>query len=131
MDLHAYDLVAERIHANLIRQGKRLPVVFDCVLGLQIDVCVVEGAAQLGCYGFWVGGEVANDVDSIDVIYVDEHAEAEEYAVESVLAGRRVGAEGKVGIKRISYKAVARETENGYSLKSLVAASRVEACRRV
>lgn len=28
------------------------------------------------------------------------------------------------------YKAVARETENGYSLKSLVAASRVEACRR-
>ncbi len=107
-----------------------MSVIFDCVLGLQVDICVVEGAAQFGCYRFWVGGEVADDVDSVDVIYVDEHAETEEYAVQSFLAGRRVGAEGKVGIKRTSYKAVARETENGYSLKSLVAASRVEACRR-
>lgn len=34
------------------------------------------------------------------------------------------------GRRRESYKTVASETEKGYSLKSLIAASREEACRR-
>ena len=77
LDLHTQYLVTKRIHAHFRGNLKSLTIVFDRVFGLQIDVLVVEGAAEFGCYGFGIGFEVADDVGLVDVIDVDEHAHTE------------------------------------------------------
>ena len=122
LDLDAEHRVAEGVEAHLVGEHERLPVVFQRVLGLHVDVGVVEGAAELGGDGLRVGFEVVDDVALVDVVYVHQHAHAEDDSG-SVL-GRKGGEwEGD------KYKAEARVMEKGYSLKSLIAASRVEAFR--
>ena len=78
LDLGAEHRVAEGVEAHLVGQVERLFVVLQRVLGLHVDVGVVEGAAEFGGYGLRVGFEVADYVDLVDVIRVDEHTYAEE-----------------------------------------------------
>ena len=71
LDLDTKHLVAERVEAHLIGQRERLSVVFQGVLGLHVDVGVVEGAAQFGGHGLRVGFEVADYVGTVDDVDVD------------------------------------------------------------
>lgn len=134
LDLNAEDLLAERVDAHLVGQLERLAVVFQGVLGLRVDVGVVEGAAQLDGYWFGIGFEVVDYVGFVDEVYVDERTHAESYS--GMALGRRRrrrrkkgGVGGKWGEEK--YEAKARVIENGYSLKSLVVATRKEAFLRV
>lgn len=126
LDFHPKHLFAERVEPHLIGQGERLSVVFHRVLGLHVDVGVVEGAAQFGGYGLRVGGEVGDYVALVDVVCVYEHSDAEGDSgrlLERLLVGGQRG-------RGVVYMANARVMEKGYSLKSLIVASRVDAFLR-
>ena len=80
LDLDAENLVAEGVHSAFVGEGEGLPVVFDGVFGLEIVVGVVEGAAEFVGDGFGEGREFADEVALVDVVYVEQTAEAEDYA---------------------------------------------------
>ena len=99
LDLHAEDLVAEGVEAHGVGELERLPVVLERVLGLRVDVGVVEGAAQLGGHGLRVGFEVADDVVLVDEVDPDEGAHAESYSGMVLGEGEKMGG-GEKGGKR-------------------------------
>ena len=72
LDLDSEDLVAERVHPNLLRHRQRLPVVFDGILRLQIDVRIIEGAAQFGGDGLREGLEFTNDIVPVKVVGINQ-----------------------------------------------------------
>ena len=76
LQLHPEDLVAERVQTHLLGELQRLAVVFEGILGLNVDVGVEEGAAELHRDGFRVGFEVVDDVDFVNVVDIDEPADS-------------------------------------------------------
>lgn len=90
LDLHTEHLVAERVETHLIGQFDRLSVVLESILGLDVDVCVEERAAQLCGDGLRVGFEVSDYVDLVDVVCVEEHADAKGYSGRVVREGRAI-----------------------------------------
>lgn len=71
LELDPEDLVAERVHAHFRSEVQGFGVVFYGVLGLQVVVGVVEGAAEVAGDGFGVGGEFSDYVGAVDVVCVD------------------------------------------------------------
>ena len=71
LDLDAQHLLAKGIEAHFIGQLERLSVILQSVLGLDVDVGVVEGAAQFGSYWLRVGFEIVDDVSFIDDVDID------------------------------------------------------------
>ena len=71
LDLDAEHLLAKRVETHFIGQFERLSVILQSVLGLDVDVGIVEGAAQFSGYWLRVGFEVVDDVTFIDDVDID------------------------------------------------------------
>ena len=122
LDLDAENLVAEGIHAQLVGDRKRLPVIFDRIFGGEGDVGVVQCSSEFLGDGFREFVEGADYVAIVDVVGVDETAGADEDAVSCISLSSDVS--NGDGI----YETAASETEYGYCLNNSLAAARVDLC---
>lgn len=124
LDFNTDDLVGERVDVHFICDAEGFAVVFDGVLGLERDVGVVEGFAELFGNGFGVLVESADYVVVVNVIRVQEGSRAEEYTTYNkfILAGgswRGGGGEMEERWRRDgTYKNTAPDTENGWALNN-------------
>ena len=97
--------------------------MFVCIRGLYINVGIVKGAPKLSCYRLGERFEVTNNVDLIYVVDIDNAANAYDYTIS-------LSASISSTYIAFSYMAEPKLIEKGYSLKTFLVATQVEAFLR-